>query len=52
MPARPCVRCKKPTRHRRSGRPTCPYYAIVLDELRADNQLRRVGKLEGTRGRC
>jgi len=49
LPARPCVRCKKPTRHRRSGRPACRTCALALDELRSDNQMRRMGKLKGTR---
>ena len=52
MPPKPCARCRKPTAHRRSGRPTCRYCAVVLNELQADNEMRRMGKLKGTRGRC
>jgi hypothetical protein len=52
MPKAPCVRCKKPTTMRRSGRPTCRYCAYVLDELKSDNESRRMGKLKNTRGRC
>jgi len=52
MPAKPCVRCGKPTARRRSGRPTCLLCKVKLDELKADNEMRRMGKLKGTRGRC
>jgi hypothetical protein len=52
MPAKPCVRCQKLTRRRRSGRPTCLYCGVVLEELKSDNEARRMGKLKGTRGRC
>jgi hypothetical protein len=52
MPAKPCVRCKKPTRSRHGGRPTCFYCRVHLDELRSDNEMRRMGRLKGTRGCC
>jgi ribosomal protein S14 len=52
MPLKPCVRCGRPTGLRRSGRATCLVCRIQLDELRADSEMRRMGKLKGTRGRC
>jgi hypothetical protein len=52
MPAKPCIRCGKATSGRRSGRPTCRVCAIVLEELKDDNEMRRMGKLKGKRGRC
>jgi nucleotide-binding universal stress UspA family protein len=52
MPTKACVRCGKLAPHRRSGRPTCRYCGVILNELQADNEMRRMGKLKGTRGRC
>jgi hypothetical protein len=52
MPAKPCIRCGKSTTRRRSGRPSCLLCKVKLDELKADNEMRRMGKLKGTRGRC
>ncbi len=52
MPARPCIRCGKPTARRRGGRPACLPCRVALDELKADSAQRRMGKLKNTRGRC
>jgi hypothetical protein len=52
MPTKPCVRCGRPTERRRDGRPTYLVRSVQLEELRADNAARRMGKLKGTRGRC
>jgi hypothetical protein len=51
LPEEPCVRCQKPTTHRRDDKPTCLHCWVVLTELEADKQLRRMGKLKGTHGR-
>jgi len=50
-PQKRCVRCGKPTSRRRAGRPTCLYCRVVLTELAADKELRKMGKLKGTHGR-
>ena len=51
LPAEPCVSCHKPTLRRRDGRPTCLRCGVVLTELEADKEMRRMGKLKGTHGR-
>jgi len=51
LPAEPCVRCQRPTTHRCDGRPTCLRCRVVLMELEADKEMRRMGKLKGTHGR-
>ena len=48
MPLKPCVRCGRRTERRRSGRPTCLVCNVQLEELRADNAMRRMGKLKNT----
>ncbi len=49
-PARACIRCGKLTRRRRNGRPACLACAVRLDELTADKDTRKQGKLKDSRG--
>jgi len=51
MPPKPCLRCGKSTYLRRDGRPVCLYCRVVLNELNADKEARKMGKLKGSRGR-
>jgi hypothetical protein len=51
LPPEPCVRCQKPTSRRRDARPVCLRCGVVLTELEADKELRRMRKLKGTLGR-
>jgi len=51
LPPKPCVRCQKPTSRRRDGKPTCLRCWVVLTELEADKEMRRMSKLKGTHGR-
>jgi hypothetical protein len=51
LPLKACVRCQNPTSCRRDGRPLCLGCWVVLTNLEMDKELRRMGKLKGTRGR-
>ena len=50
MPAKPCVRCEKPTTMRRDGRPICLRCWVELTERKQDKEIRSMGKLKGTHG--
>ena len=44
MPARPCLRCSRPTTCRRNDRPVCLKCWVRLTERKADKDLRSAGR--------
>jgi hypothetical protein len=49
-PAKPCFRCGVLTEKRRDGRAVCLRCWVRLSELKADKDMRKLGKLKDSRG--
>lgn len=50
MPPMPCARCGRMSSRRRDGRAVCLGCWVELSERKQDKEMRKMGKLKGSRG--